>query len=103
MPPILCELVNLAIIAPRAHRILPIRYRAQFRQWWSLLREALPLSIGAAFATLTYRIDSVMLAELDDWYDSQQHDLMDAQCHDTQKGTAGKPGCGPVFLNPLYQ
>lgn len=39
-----------------------------------------------------------LLAELDDWYDSQQHDAMDAQCHDTQKGTAGKPGCGPVFL-----
>ncbi|MDC7717075.1 hypothetical protein PQU95_07575 [Vogesella sp. DC21W] len=39
-----------------------------------------------------------LLAELDDWYDSQQDDYMDAQCHDTQKGTAGKPGCGPVFL-----
>lgn len=67
VPPILCELINLAIIAPRAHRILPIRYRVQLRQWGSLLREALPLSIGAAFATLTYRIDSVMLAQLDDF------------------------------------
>jgi hypothetical protein len=39
-----------------------------------------------------------LLAELDDWYDSQHDHTLDTQCHDTQKGTAGKPGCGPVFL-----
>jgi len=39
-----------------------------------------------------------LLAELDDWYDSQHDHTLDTQCQDTQKGTAGTPGCGPVFL-----
>jgi O-antigen/teichoic acid export membrane protein len=65
IPAVLCELVNLALTAPRAHRMLPIRYRVRLAEWRSLLREALPLSIGAAFTTLTYRVDSIMLSGLD--------------------------------------
>ncbi len=65
VPAVVGETINLTIVAARAHRLIPIRYRPDVRQWSVLLREAVPLSVGAAFATLTYRIDTVMLSQLD--------------------------------------
>ncbi len=65
VPAVVGEMINLAIVAARARRLMPIRYRPDVREWLVLLREAVPLSIGTAFATLTYRIDSVMLSQLD--------------------------------------
>lgn len=48
-----------------AHRLMPIEYRIDVTVWKRLIREAAPLTVGAAFATLYYRIDSLMLASLD--------------------------------------
>jgi O-antigen/teichoic acid export membrane protein len=65
VPAVVSEALYLSVLSYRAHRLMPIRYRVDVAQWRALLREALPLSLGTAFATLTYRIDSVMLSQLD--------------------------------------
>jgi O-antigen/teichoic acid export membrane protein len=63
--------VNHALVLvwkiPAAHRLIPFRYHIDLGLWWKLLKEAVPLSAGAAFATLYYRVDSVMLASIDDF------------------------------------
>lgn len=65
VPAVLCEVVTLAMKAPLAHRLLPIRYNIDVGLWWSMLREAAPISLGAALATLYYKVDSLMLSKLD--------------------------------------
>lgn len=65
VPAVVAELVILALKVPAARRLLAIRYRLRPAGWWPMLREALPLSIGLALATLSYRIDVVMLSQLD--------------------------------------
>ncbi len=52
---------------PAAHRLIPFHYRVDFGLWWMMLKEAVPLSAGAAFATLYYRVDSIMLASMADF------------------------------------
>ncbi len=52
---------------PAAHRLIPFRYRVDLGLWWVMLKEAVPLSAGAAFATLYYRVDSIMLASIADF------------------------------------
>lgn len=63
--------LNVALImvwkVPAAHRLIPFRYHFDWPLARRLLREAVPLSAGAAFATLYYRIDSVMLSHLADF------------------------------------
>jgi len=67
VPAIVAELVIVGIKIPYAHRLQSIRYSLRPRQWSAMLREALPLSIGFALATLAFRIDVVMLSRLDDF------------------------------------
>ena len=50
---------------PAAHRMVPFRYCVDLSVWRGLIAEAVPLTLGAAFVTLYYRIDSVMLSKLD--------------------------------------
>jgi O-antigen/teichoic acid export membrane protein len=65
IPVVLCELLEITWRAAAAHRIVPLRYRIDLREWWSLIREAVPLSIGAGLMLVYYRVDSVMLTKLD--------------------------------------
>lgn len=65
VPAILNEAMILVIKVPMAHRLLAFRYRVDAAAWRSLLREAVPLTLGTAFVTLYYRVDTVMLASLD--------------------------------------
>lgn len=65
LPAVLAELVVLVAIIPMAHRLVTFRYRIDVASWWALLREAAPLSVGAALATIYYRVDSIMLSKLD--------------------------------------
>jgi O-antigen/teichoic acid export membrane protein len=65
VPAVLNDLIVLAWKVPAAHRLLDFRYRVDVGVWRDLLKEALPLATGAAFVTLYYRIDSVMLSKLD--------------------------------------
>lgn len=65
VPAVLNDLVVLLWKVPAAHRILDFRYRIDLSVWRALLKEALPLSAGAAFVTLYYRVDSVMLSKMD--------------------------------------
>jgi O-antigen/teichoic acid export membrane protein len=44
---------------------MSFRLRASGSQWWVWIKEALPLSIGAALFSIYYRIDIVMLEALD--------------------------------------
>ena len=64
-PAVLCEIVILAFKRPRAARLIPFRYVIDTTIWWSLVREAVPISVGTALATVYYRLDSVMLSKLD--------------------------------------
>jgi O-antigen/teichoic acid export membrane protein len=65
VPAVLYEVIILVWKVPTAHRLIPISYRVRPRVWRALLREAAPLTVGAAFVTLYYRVDSLMLASLD--------------------------------------
>ncbi len=67
VPAVVSEAAILLWKAPAAHRLIGYRYRIDLGIWRALLREAVPLSLGAAFVTLYYRIDSVMLSKLDDF------------------------------------
>ncbi|MGI5376048.1 polysaccharide biosynthesis C-terminal domain-containing protein [Streptomyces sp. CA-251387] len=65
VPAVVYELLVIAWKIPAAHRPVPFRYRIDLREWWSLIREALPLSIGTAMMMVYFRVDSVMLTQLD--------------------------------------
>lgn len=65
VPAVLNDLLILLWKAPASHRLIEIVYRLDLRVWGRLLRESAPLTLGAAFATLYYRVDMLMLASLD--------------------------------------
>jgi O-antigen/teichoic acid export membrane protein len=65
IPVVLCELLEITAKATAAHRIMPLKYRIDLPEWWSLIREAVPLSVGAGLMLVYYRVDSVMLTKLD--------------------------------------
>lgn len=65
VPAVLNDLIVLAWKIPAAHRLMDFRYRIDLGIWKALLKEAVPLATGAAFVTLYYRIDSVLLSKLD--------------------------------------
>lgn len=65
VPAVLNAGLVLVFMSRTAHRLMPIVYRVDLAVWKRLIREAAPLTVGAAFATLYYRIDSLMLASLD--------------------------------------
>ena len=67
LPAVAAEAVVLLWLVPAAHALTRIRYRVDGRLWWRLLREAAPLSVGAALATVYYRVDTIMLSQLDDF------------------------------------
>ncbi len=67
VPAIVAELVIAAVKIPRALRLQPVRYSIRPELWWQLLREAVPLSVGAALATLAFRVDAIMLSKLADF------------------------------------
>ncbi len=69
VPAVLAELVIAAIKVPRALRLQPMSYSVRPRLWWTLLVEAVPLSIGTALTTLYFRVDSIMLSKLGDFAD----------------------------------
>ena len=63
IPAVLFEVVEIAWTAPRLRGLG--RWRVTPRLWGAWLREAAPLAVGAALATVYFRIDMVLLAELD--------------------------------------
>jgi O-antigen/teichoic acid export membrane protein len=65
IPPIVAEIVMIVYKVPKARALIPFRYVVRPDIWAQLLREAVPLSIGGALLTITYRIDTVMLSQLD--------------------------------------
>jgi O-antigen/teichoic acid export membrane protein len=65
IPPIVAEIVMVIYKLPKARELIPFHYVMRPDIWARLLREAVPLSIGGAFLTITYRIDTVMLSKLD--------------------------------------
>lgn len=69
LPAVLCQVLILAWKIPAARRLVPLRPRVDLRLWRSLLREALPLTIGFGLITLYTRVDTVMLSQLGDFED----------------------------------
>ncbi len=65
VPAVLNDLVILFWKVPAAHRLTGFRYRVDLKIWSDLIKEAIPLSAGAAFVTIYYRVDSIMLSKLD--------------------------------------
>lgn len=66
LPAVLAQAVILTLLVPKARRLVPFRLAVLPGVWRALLREALPISIGTAMATLYYRVDAVMLSRLAD-------------------------------------
>ncbi|MEZ5119859.1 MAG: flippase [Candidatus Nanopelagicales bacterium] len=64
IPAVLASAVDCSIRVIGAHRLQNIRYAVDPRLWWHLLKEAVPISVGNAMATLYYRVDIVMLSQL---------------------------------------
>jgi O-antigen/teichoic acid export membrane protein len=67
VPAVVNDLLVLLWKWPAAHRLMDFRYCVDLRLWSDLVRQAVPLTIGTAFVTLYYRVDSVMLASIDDF------------------------------------
>lgn len=64
VPAVLCESVIISILYPMARRLVRYHFVVDVRQWWLLLREAVPISIGAAMATIYYRVDTLMVRDI---------------------------------------
>ncbi|MCW2816293.1 MAG: hypothetical protein JWN84_3748 [Nocardioides sp.] len=65
IPAVAAQVVVLALKAPVAHRLVPLHAVFDRRLWGSMLREAVPLSLGIGLATVYYRVDAIMLSKLD--------------------------------------
>ncbi len=65
IPAVLFEVVVLARKIPAARRLITLRPRVDLAVWRSILREALPLSVGFGLATLYSRVDALMLSKID--------------------------------------
>ncbi|NNF53257.1 MAG: flippase [Acidimicrobiales bacterium] len=65
IPPVIAEVVMLGFKLPRARRLIPFHYVVDLQIWKGLAREAIPLSLGGALSTISFRIDAVMLSKLD--------------------------------------
>ena len=64
VPAVLCETVILSLLYPMARRLVRYHFVVDVKQWWALLREAVPISIGAAMATIYYRVDTLMVRDI---------------------------------------
>lgn len=64
LPALLYEVVVLAWKFIVARRLVPLRPRFDLPVWRSLLREALPLSVGYGLLTVYTRVDAVMLSKI---------------------------------------
>ncbi|MEU3840879.1 oligosaccharide flippase family protein [Streptomyces sp. NPDC028635] len=73
IPALLGEVLGIGWKMVAAHRVLPLRYRVDLREWWSLIREAVPLSVGVGLMLIYYRVDSVMLTKLDSFVAAGQY------------------------------
>ncbi|MGH1490172.1 MAG: glycosyltransferase [Acidimicrobiales bacterium] len=67
VPAVIAELIIAAIKIPKSLRMQPTSFVIRPTLWWALLREAVPISIGTALATLYFRVDSIMLSKLSDF------------------------------------
>lgn len=65
LPSIAYAVVELGYKLAVGRNLIPIKPCVDLRAWKDMLTEALPLAIGAALATLYYRIDMVMLSKMD--------------------------------------
>lgn len=64
IPAVIASAVDCSIRVVGARRLQRIRYTVDPRLWWRLLKEAVPISVGNAMATLYYRVDIIMLSQL---------------------------------------
>jgi len=64
IPAVIASAVDCSIRVVGALRLQRIKYVVNLPLWWRLLKEAVPISMGNAMATLYYRIDVIMLSQL---------------------------------------
>lgn len=63
---------ELVIFFPRwrqARRLMPVRWAFHVPHWVAMMKEAIPLSIGALLQTAYWKVDSVMLSKMADFSD----------------------------------
>jgi O-antigen/teichoic acid export membrane protein len=65
LPIVAGQVVMMVWRAVAVWRVARIGLRVDVPGWWVLLKESMPLSVGAALGTAYFRIDSVMLSKLD--------------------------------------
>ena len=65
VPAVLFEIVAVTLKYLLLRRRMDIKIRLRYREWLSWLKEAFPLVIGSAMATVYFRIDAIMLSKMD--------------------------------------
>lgn len=65
IPAIVCEVAILGWKLRGIRRLQPLIPGVDWTTWKRLLKEAAPLAVGTAFATIYFRIDALMLSKLD--------------------------------------
>ena len=64
LPVVACQVVTTVWRAIAVRQVARFRLRVDPSGWWALLKESLPLSVGAALGTVYFRIDALMLSRL---------------------------------------
>jgi O-antigen/teichoic acid export membrane protein len=65
IPAVLFEIVAVSLKYLLVRQRMDIIIRPRYREWLSWLKEAIPLVIGSAMATVYFRIDAIMLSKMD--------------------------------------
>jgi O-antigen/teichoic acid export membrane protein len=65
VPAVLYDLVAMAFVIIAVRPIVRVRPRIDWPRWWGWLKAAVPLALGTSLATLYFRVDTVMLRQLD--------------------------------------
>jgi O-antigen/teichoic acid export membrane protein len=65
VPAVLYDLTAMVFVLVAVRGAVRVRPRVDLARWWVWLKAAVPLALGSSLATLYFRIDSLMLAELD--------------------------------------
>jgi O-antigen/teichoic acid export membrane protein len=65
IPAVLYDLVAMVFVVIAVRPIVHVWPRVDFARWWIWIKAAVPLALGSSLGTLYFRIDSVMLSQLD--------------------------------------
>jgi O-antigen/teichoic acid export membrane protein len=65
IPAVLYDLVAMVFVIVAVRPIVRVRPSIDLARWWKWIKAAVPLALGTSLATLYFRVDTVMLRQLD--------------------------------------